>query len=128
MPLDRAATDLVDFMQTKVGQGLRGVVSYTTMDAELVYLREDLQGLVNLGDFEPTSQQARGLHEQLVTVAQLQGRTLGSPLANVTVFERSIVLVFMYDDEQGVIATLDREVGRKLAGFIEECSSVLQAG
>lgn len=125
MAFESAARRLAEHLHGQIGDGLRGVVSYTLTDAEPVYLRDDLQGRINLSDLEPTINQARSLHEQLTTVGELQGRTLGNPLGNVSVFEESIVMVFLYDSERGVVATLEQDVGRDLSTFVEQCSSVL---
>lgn len=116
---------LVEFLQDEVGAGLRAVVQYSPEAAGFAHLREDLQGRVNIEDFEPTIDQARKLHEQLETVGQLQGRTLGTPVGNVTVYEHALVLVQRYNEDEGVIATLDRDVGPNLAAFVEHCANVL---
>ena len=127
MPIEAGATRLAEFVRERVGDGLRGVVTYTPDRAEVIYLRSDLEGAVNLDDFEATIHQARELHAQLATVGHLQGRTMGQPMGNVSLFEHSIVLILVFDEDRGVIATLNREVGRQLVGFVEECGDVLRS-
>lgn len=125
MPPERATNRLLEFLEDEVGGGLRAVVRYTPEAADFVYLREDLQGRVNIEDFEPTIDQARKLHGQLDTVGRLQGHTLGKPVGNVALFEHALVVVLRYTGGEGVVTTLDRDVGRNLTAFIEQCSNVL---
>lgn len=126
--LQTVTKDLVAFLESEVGEGLRAVISYTPDDADVRYLREDLREQVNLDDFEPSIAQARELHTQLNTVGLLQGDTLGSPVGNVSIFEQTIVMILTADETNGVIVTLERNIGRQVADFVERCTSVMNEG
>lgn len=125
MPPERATDRLLEFLEDELGGRLRAVVQYTPEAADFVYLRGDLQGRVNIVDFDLTIEQARQLHGQLDTVGRLQGRTLGHPVGNVAIFEHALVVVLRYTDDEGVVTSFDRTDGRDLAAFVEQCSEVL---
>jgi len=120
-----AATRLIEVLDELVGDELRGVVMFTPETAEVAYLRDDLQGVVNLHDFEPTIDQARELNETLYRVGELQGGTLGRPAGNVAVFEHSIVVVLAYEPAGGVVVTLEHTAEISLSGFVKECVAAL---
>lgn len=116
---------LVDFLREEVGDGLRAVVMYTPEAAEVLELRDDLQGEVNLAAFESTLDQARTFAELLYYVGELQGDTLGGPVANAAVFEHAIVFQLPIEPGHGVIVTLEREVGQNLSSFVDRCQELL---
>lgn len=120
-------SELVAFLEEEVGDGLRAVVAYTPEAAEVLELRADLQGEVNLGAFEATVDQARTIAELLYYVGELQGETLGQPVANAAVFEHTIVFQLPLERGHGVIVTLERNVGRDLSSFVERCREILVA-
>lgn len=118
-------SELVAFLEEEVGDGLRAVVVYTPEAAEVLELRADLQGEVNLEAFETTVDQARTVAEVLYYVGELQGETLGQPVANAAVFEHTIVFQLPLERGHGVLVTLERDVGRDLSSFVDRCRGVL---
>ena len=127
MTLEEGAERVVEQLHGSLGDGLRGVVLFTPEAAEVAYLRDDLQGLVNLADFERTIAHSRTLDGLLRNVGEMQ-RTLGRPQANVTVFEGTTVLNLPFEPESGLIVTLERDVVPDLSAFVEECTAALFEG
>lgn len=116
---------LVEFLHAEVGDGLRAVVRYTPEAGEVLELRDDLQGRVNLSAFEATLDQARTFAELLYYVGELQGDTIGQPVANAAVFDHAIVFQLPIEPGHGLIVTLERGVGQNLSSFVERCQEAL---
>ena len=122
---EEVPTELVEFLREEVGDGLRAVVQYTPEAAEVLELRDDLQERVNLTAFESTLDQARTFAELLFYVGELQGETLGAPVANAAVFDHALVFQLPIEPGHGVVVTMERGVGLDLSKFVERCERLL---
>lgn len=108
----------LEFLKDRTGESLRAVEWYRDDDAELIYLRDDL-------DQAELQHRADDIHEFLTwdvdssEMGDLQG--LGEELASVSLREQAVLVHLPVSQKYGVVIGLEPEAARSLHGFVTEC-------
>lgn len=114
---------LCEFVEDRVGDSLRGMVSYDESDWEAVYIRPDLatrELRAGLDDICDRARDARSL------LREADYPPIGETTATTEVHENGVVLHFPRGPDSGTLVSLDRDVARHLTSFVIECSEILE--
>jgi len=100
------------------------VFAYDDAEYDLVYLRNDLQGEYDPGDFE---RYRRSVSESQRAFGEPEGDVLGDRFATVFVFESATgVHLSVPDGDGGIVASFDSAVGTELHRFVSDCRAVVR--
>lgn len=108
----------LDHLKNRTGESLRAVEWYRDDEAELIYLREDL-------DQTAVQERAAEIHQSLTwdvepsALSELDG--LGDELATVSLREEAVLVHLPAGHNYGVVVSLDPDAARSLHGFVIEC-------
>jgi len=112
----------LEFLKDEAGDSLRAVEWYREGEAELIYIRDDLE----LGEME---ERAEEIHEALTwdwtppEAARI--RELGDELATVSVRREAVLVHLPAGEEYGVVVGLEPEAARSLHRFVNDCRATL---
>lgn len=112
-----AASKLVEFLQSRAGEYLRGAVHYTGDDYEVLYLRDDVEQKYSEADLDALFSYWRRRNAG-------QGDepfSLGNLHSTVQLYDGGLLFHFTQGDELGTVITLDPEAGRDIVTFVTEC-------
>lgn len=112
----------LEFAQEGHGDTLRAVEWYRDDEAELIYLRDDL-------DLEEVQRRADEVHKNLTGVAESsEGQELddlGDELATMSLRDDAVLVHLPVNPNYGVVFSLDTAAARSLHQFINECRETL---
>lgn len=112
----------LEYLQDRAGDSLRAVEWYRADEAELVYLRDDLE----LADMQARADEIHELVTRERPPYAMPGiQQLGAKLATVNFYEEAVLLNFPLGENYGVVVGLEPGVARSLHGFIDDCRSTL---
>ncbi|WP_335998526.1 DUF7522 family protein [Halorientalis halophila] len=113
-----AANELVEFLDDRAGEYLRGAVHYSESDYEVLYLRDDVnerytdETLAELFEYYREQNRAREREKPF---------DLGNDHCTVDFYDEAILFHFTQGDDVGTVITLDPGAGRDVNQFIVEC-------
>jgi hypothetical protein len=100
-----------------VGEKLRSVSEYDETGVTTVYsrpgLREDYTDEQAAALLETAMEQNQRLHR-----SNIEGAPLGEPRAAVYAFEEAFVVQLPVSETEGIVVTMDADVGTQLGGFV----------
>lgn len=112
----------LEFLQDQAGEALRGVAWYRDREAELIYLRDDL-------DLEAVQSRVTATHKALTwdlgppTPTELD--TLGAELATVSVRESAVLVHLPVEQRYGVVVGLEPDAVQSVHDFVGACRETL---
>ena len=121
MPRD-AANRLVEFLQTRADDYLRGAVHYSADDYETLYMRADVDDLYSPENMEELFRYFRHKNRDQ---NRKEPFDLGNDHCTVDFYDDAILFHFTQGEEVGTVITLDPEAGRDIVQFITECIELL---
>lgn len=113
-------TGLVKYCRDRAGDRLRSVVAYDPAGTRVAYRRDDHRNTYTDEQLARLAGSAREI-DAVVDDTDVGDAPLGESLAGVYAFEEAYVIHLPSDDESGVVATFDADVGTYLAGFVRDC-------
>jgi len=116
--------ELVKYCQAEAGQQFQSLFTYTEESAKPYYVRGDMRPSFREGGFQRFQEAAWEVHATLLEQAP-KAEVLGDYRATVHTFDTAFVIQFRIDDDEGVVATFDRNIGRNLHSFLVECENYI---
>lgn len=117
-----AANRLVEFLQTRAADYLRGAVHYSADDYESLYMRPDVDDLYSAEKMEELFRYYRRKNREQNSDEPFD---LGNNHCTVDFYDDAILFHFTQGEEVGTVITLDPEAGRDIIQFITECIALL---
>jgi hypothetical protein len=117
MPRD-SAHRLVDFLEDRAGDYLRGAIHYSGDEYASLYLRDDVGALYPPEKMEELAAYYRRANRMQTADEPFD---LGTDHCTVNFYDDAILFHFTQGDEVGTVITLEPEAGRNIVGFITEC-------
>ncbi|MFB6170433.1 MAG: hypothetical protein ABEJ06_04715 [Haloarculaceae archaeon] len=111
---------LADYCHEQAGDSLQSLFTYTEDSAEPYHVREDRKEAFRSGGFEQFQKAAWEVHTTVLEEAP-KVDVLGDYRATVHTFETAFAIQFRISDDEGVVVTFDRDIGRNLHEFLLEC-------
>jgi hypothetical protein len=118
----QSAGRLVEFLEEKTGEHLRGAIHYSEDGYETLYMREDIDARYSDEDLASLS---RYYSQQSKVHNTEEPFSLGECHCNVSFYDDAILFHFSQGDSIGTVITLEPEAGRDIVGFITECLKML---
>ena len=116
---------LLEFVQKRLGDSLRAVEWYRGDNAELIYLREDI-------DLEVAQRRGERLHNEINLAVDLPDEAtlddVGKRLACFDVREEAVIVNIPEAEDYGVIVALEPDATNAVNGFIQEYRERLSDG
>lgn len=122
--VDDTARRIVEYLQDRIGDGLRTVVILTPSEWEGAYLREDLKSDYDEATYEQTVELFRDTHD--VELPPESAEHIGQRHAIVHYHEHAFVFQFPFSETETILVSVEADVGRELLGFIEACRQIIQ--
>lgn len=114
---------LVQYLQHRAGDTLRGTVEYEGNDVDILYLRDDV-----------AEQRIRSEIDQMVSRMKPETSPqedhafpFGSLHGTVRMFDDAVLVHLPKQTEEGVVVALEPAAARTLHSFIEECEARLNS-
>lgn len=123
--LEDGARRLTRYCRDRAGEKLRSVTVYHPEGTDPIYQRDGLREEYSADQIAALVRSARELNTTLHETG-IDDAPLGRPVAGVYSFEEAFVIQLPWDDESGVVATFDANVGPYLAGFIRDCERAVR--
>lgn len=120
----QAAERVTDYLEDKIGEGLRTVVIVEPDDFEISYLDEALKRRYSQDSFSQVVDTFR--LERPFLDPDIDDLPVGERRAIVHYHENAFVLQFPFSETETILISVTREVGRDLLGFIETCRQLVQ--
>lgn len=117
--------ELMEFLQSRVGDHLRTVVILREARYDVVYLNDNIRDKYSRESFSDVVDAFR-LDKPFLNPGTNQ-QPLGERKAVVHYHENAFVLQFPFSEDDSILVSLDRETGRDLLEFIEECRRRVEA-
>lgn len=122
--MDSRLEELTAYCQQAGGDSLQSVFTMTADSGEVHYIRDDMRAAFSSGGFERFREAAWEVHDTvLVEAPKIQ--VLGGYRVTVHTFERAFAMQFRISNDQGLVITFDRDIGRNLHEFLLECERFL---
>jgi len=115
---------LTAYCQHEAGDSLVSVFSYSESDAQLHYAREDMETEFLEGGLEQFQQAVWAIHMNVLEEAP-KVEVFGDYRATVHTFDTAFCIQFRVEEDEGVVVTFDRNIGRNLHQFLLECERYL---
>jgi len=112
-----------EFVQERTGEAYRAAFHYEGEEWEALYVREEY-ATAELRAVVP--EVVDRLLERPVLIREEEYPPLGETEATTEVHDDAVVLHFPEGPDEGTIVSLDRDVARRLAGFVVRCTSILE--
>ncbi|WP_135853305.1 DUF7522 family protein [Halorussus salinus] len=111
---------LVDFLRSKAGDSLRGVIRYDSDDYRFLYVRTDVtEAYGGTSNFEAVVRQYR---EAEPTESKQEGTLYaGNHHVTVRLYDDAAILHFPQGEEYGTIVSVDPNVAQGLSTFTYDC-------
>lgn len=113
----------LEYLQQRAGDSLRAVEWYREDEAELIYLRDDL----DVGEVQPRADE---IHQRLIGGESLaepqQLRELGPRLATINLHEEAVLINLPVGEQYGVVVGLEPEAARNLHDFVTDARTQLR--
>lgn len=113
-------TGLVEYCRDRAGDRLRSVVVYGPAGNRVAYRREGNPDAYTDEQLAGLTMSAREI-DAVLDATDVGDAPLGDPLAGVYAFSEAYVIHLPADEEAGVVATFDADIGTYLAGFVRDC-------
>lgn len=117
------AQKLTEYLQNRVGDGLRTVVVVQDDDSDIRYLRDDLRDGYTGKTFTKVVDTFR--LEQPFMSPGVASQPVGERRAIVHYHENAFVIQFPVSETASILISLTRETGRDLLDFIEKCRQIV---
>lgn len=111
---------LAAYCREQTDGSLQSVFTYTEDSAEPYYVREDMQEAFRSGGFQQFQEAAWAIHTTVLEHAP-KVDVLGEYRATVHTFDTAFAIQFRITDDEGLVVTFDRDIGRNLHQFLLEC-------
>lgn len=122
--VDERIQDLVEHCRREAGAQFQSLFTYEEESAEPYYVREDVKPAFRGGGFQQFQEAAWAVHTTVLEEAP-KAEVLGEYRATVHTFDSAFAIQFRISDEEGVVVTFDRNIGRNLHSFLVECENYL---
>lgn len=122
--LEKRAKRLATFCKERTGDKLRSVTVYRPEGTTSIYTHEGLRDRYTAEQVSALIRSARDLNTALHQ-SDIEDAPLGRPIAGVYSFEEAFVIQLPWNESAGVVATFDASVGSSLAGFINDCKTIM---
>lgn len=119
------AKRLTKYCKERAGDKLRSVTIYRPEGTTSVYVREGLREDYTEEQVAALVKSATELNSTLHR-SNIEDAPLGRPNAGVYSFEEAFVIQLPLNENSGIVATFDADVGSYLAGFIRDCQKAIQ--
>lgn len=116
---------LTSHCQRTAGDSLQSVFTMTAESGEVHYIRDDMKEAFSQGGFERFRKAAWAVHDTVLAEAP-KIRVLGGYRVTVHTFENAFAMQFRVSEDQGLVVTFDRDIGRNLHEFLLECEQYLE--
>lgn len=120
-PLSKAETmptaELVEYLEDRAGEYLRGVARYRRDSTDVLYLREDIRRNRLRSQIDRMLKRV----EPEATAAEERAFPFGDLYVTVRRFEEAIVMHFPTGNRRGVLVALEPDTARDLNTFTTEC-------
>ncbi|MFC7166764.1 DUF7522 family protein [Halospeciosus flavus] len=110
------AERLAEFVRERVGDAVRAVGYHTSGEIDVVYVRDDVAKQYPPERVERFASVSRGINDDLSRLDEM-----GRPKSSLHSLEEGFILQFHEGAGDVVFLAMDREVGRNLTRFIDEC-------
>ena len=106
---------LTEYLRTRAGDYLRGVVQYDDESFEIIYIRDGL-------DRDAFRKRVEHIHRNIVQrpAVETGDDSFGKPYATLSVREYAVVLNLRLTPTEGIIVGLEPDAARDLVSFIHE--------
>ncbi|WP_232820477.1 hypothetical protein [Halorussus litoreus] len=117
-----SANRLVEFLEERADEHLRGAIHYSEDGYESLYLREDVDAMYSDKKMTDLAEYYR---QQSRVQSSDKPFALGNCHCNVSFYDDAILFHFSQGDKIGTVITLEPEAGRDIVGFITKCLELL---
>lgn len=131
MPIERggsmvheAARRVTEYLLDTVGDDLRTVTIVRPDDFDVTYLSDALKREYSAETFATVVDTFR-LNQPLFS-PDIEGAPVGERRAILHYHEHAFVLQFPFSATETILISVDRDVGRDLLGFIEDCRQLVR--
>ena len=108
---------LTDYAQQRVGEYLRGIVSYDGDSSDVVYLRDDVREQRIQSEIDRMLKRLR----PEASASEERSFPFGDLYVTVRRFEEAIIMHFPASRDRGVVVSLEPDATRDLNRFTTEC-------
>lgn len=115
--MEKKASRLGGFLQSRLGDSLRAVGFYSSTEIEMMFVRDDLSGRYSEDILDSFIHSSKEIQHNL----QLIDEGMGQPEASLHVLDAGLVIQFHYPTDDLIFFSMERDVGSDLTGFIDEC-------
>lgn len=115
---------LAQFVHEQAGDAHRATIHYDAHDYTLIHLRGDLDTEELDRLLEDGIDRAR---EERALVRAEDYPPLGEAMATTEIHESAVLVHFPERHHEGILVSLDREVARRLTGFVGQCLTILNS-
>jgi hypothetical protein len=110
-------SEIVEYLQDRVGSHLRGVIRYHQESTDILYLRDDVHEVRLQSQFDRIVDRL----EPESHSAEERAFPFGDLYVTVRRFEEAIIMHFPTGHNRGIIVSLEPETARNLNTFTTEC-------
>jgi len=122
-PSNRNHSDLVDFLESRLGENFRSLVEYDPDQEKIHYLRDEISEEAALSRLERVRTLYEG--ERSARFPDEADPEFGPLYASTYIFGGAIVVHIMDGSGSVVGFSMDHQVGGRLSKFVRECMEVL---
>lgn len=117
-----STSELIEYLEDRVGEDLRGVVRYSDHTNDVKYLREDIR------EERLRSQIDRMLDRIQPESSSREERSFpfGDLYVTMRRFEEAVVLHFPTGSNRGVVVTFEPKIASNFAAFTDACYDRIQ--
>lgn len=115
---------LTEYCQKEAGDSVQSMFTYRKDSAEPYYVRDDMQEAFRGGGFQQFQEAAWAVHDTVLEEAP-KIEVLGDYRATVHTFDTAFAIQFKISDDEGIVVTFDRDIGRNLHQFLLECEQYI---
>ncbi|WP_435065375.1 DUF7522 family protein [Halobaculum sp. EA56] len=117
-----AEANLLEYLEDRMGESLRGVLAYDDDEYETVFLRSDVEAAhgADYGRRVTDVFRSRNVETQAIE-RELE---FSNETASLQVFNEAIVL-HLQGDNKGVVISMEHDVGADFLTFIDSCRDYL---
>lgn len=119
--MPKRADRLAEYCRERLGDSLRAVGYHSGESVEVVHIRDNLVEQYPPEDVEKFIDSSRRIHRDL----EGMDRRMGTPEASLHVLQDGLIVQFHFEGDDVIFLSIDRDVGRNLTQFIQDCQDAM---